>query len=206
MPTGTKGCTKCGVDKPLDDFPRSPQCTDGRAGDCRQCRSEYRREWGRKNRERSRLVNRAWYEENRERRLAAGAQWYRENSERSRANAAAWRAANPDTWRSYSRKWAKENPERAAEGAQRYRARRRGSTTLALSVDDLNDVLASGACLACGATERLTVEHLIPLARGGQHARGNLALLCLSCNSSKGSDTWTEWKYGKKPRARLVFG
>ncbi len=42
-----------------------------------------------------------------------------------------------------------------------------------------------GACQACGATTRLTLDHVKPLSRGGVHSRENVQLLCVSCNSRK---------------------
>lgn len=41
-------------------------------------------------------------------------------------------------------------------------------------------------CRYCGATENLTIEHLIPQARGGTHARSNLGISCAPCNALKG--------------------
>lgn len=40
-------------------------------------------------------------------------------------------------------------------------------------------------CQTCGTTHRLTVDHKIPLARGGTNDLENLQLLCWSCNSRK---------------------
>jgi 5-methylcytosine-specific restriction endonuclease McrA len=42
-------------------------------------------------------------------------------------------------------------------------------------------------CHLCGAGEDLTVDHIIPVARGGNHERTNLRVLCRRCNSSKGA-------------------
>jgi hypothetical protein len=39
----------------------------------------------------------------------------------------------------------------------------------------------------CGATNSLTVDHIVPLARGGTNAYENMQVLCVSCNSRKGS-------------------
>ena len=41
-------------------------------------------------------------------------------------------------------------------------------------------------CLCCGAGERLTADHVIPLACGGRNEIDNLQLLCKVCNSRKG--------------------
>ena len=42
-------------------------------------------------------------------------------------------------------------------------------------------------CDRCGATNKLTIDHIIPLARGGTNDLENLQVLCQSCNSSKGA-------------------
>lgn len=74
-----------------------------------------------------------------------------------------------------------------------------------VSADEVRRLLAR-PCMACGATERVSIEHLIPLARGGRHAIGNLAALCLPCNVSKNKLTWTEWRFSDRPGAVRAFG
>jgi 5-methylcytosine-specific restriction endonuclease McrA len=39
----------------------------------------------------------------------------------------------------------------------------------------------------CRATGDLTVDHIIPVSRGGTHAWHNLQVLCRRCNSAKGA-------------------
>lgn len=52
----------------------------------------------------------------------------------------------------------------------------------------------SRSCWAC--PERpTTIDHLIPLSRGGTNYEGNLAPACKSCNSSKGSLLIVEWRW-----------
>lgn len=36
----------------------------------------------------------------------------------------------------------------------------------------------------------LTVDHLIPLSRGGTHKRSNLVPACRDCNQQKGAHLW----------------
>lgn len=43
------------------------------------------------------------------------------------------------------------------------------------------------ACLHCGATDRLSLDHIYPHSRGGSDAPDNLQTLCRPCNSRKGS-------------------
>lgn len=41
------------------------------------------------------------------------------------------------------------------------------------------------ACARCGSTEKLAVDHVVPMARGGSDDPSNLQILCKRCNSSK---------------------
>ena len=45
------------------------------------------------------------------------------------------------------------------------------------------------ACLRCGATEWLQVDHIVPFSLGGGWTWDNLQTLCRSCNCSKGTKT-----------------
>lgn len=47
------------------------------------------------------------------------------------------------------------------------------------------DVLAGGKCAYCDSPEKLQVDHIVPLAKGGNNHRANLQALCESCNKSK---------------------
>lgn len=42
------------------------------------------------------------------------------------------------------------------------------------------------ACLHCGATDRLSLDHIYPWSLGGEDTLENLQTLCRSCNSRKG--------------------
>lgn len=44
-------------------------------------------------------------------------------------------------------------------------------------------------CFACGSTERLTRDHIIPVTKGGTNDIANIQPLCLSCNARKGNRT-----------------
>ena len=52
---------------------------------------------------------------------------------------------------------------------------------------------SNGVCVACGKSDELEVDHIIPLSRGGSNDLSNLQLLCSTCNRSKGAKTMQEW-------------
>lgn len=41
-------------------------------------------------------------------------------------------------------------------------------------------------CKKCGSTEKISIDHIIPIASGGDNSIENLQVLCVSCNSKKG--------------------
>jgi len=48
--------------------------------------------------------------------------------------------------------------------------------------------LAEGLCHYCGqkfAPDELTMDHVVPLARGGKSTRGNIVACCKACNNEK---------------------
>lgn len=43
------------------------------------------------------------------------------------------------------------------------------------------------SCIACGATENLSLDHIYPHSRGGSDEPENLQTMCRKCNSRKGA-------------------
>ena len=44
-------------------------------------------------------------------------------------------------------------------------------------------------CLSCGSGNKLTIDHVIPISKGGPNTIDNLQPLCLVCNLSKGTQS-----------------
>jgi 5-methylcytosine-specific restriction enzyme A len=56
--------------------------------------------------------------------------------------------------------------------------------------------IADGVCYYCRARvgpRRLTMDHLVPLGRGGRSVRGNVVPACLACNQRKKALVPVEW-------------
>ncbi len=43
-------------------------------------------------------------------------------------------------------------------------------------------------CRTCGSRRYLTIDHVVPLAKGGANVRANYQTLCERCNGQKGAD------------------
>ena len=57
--------------------------------------------------------------------------------------------------------------------------------------------LGQGLCHYCGARvapKELTLDHIVPLVRGGRSTRGNCVPACKECNSRKQSLLPVEWE------------
>jgi 5-methylcytosine-specific restriction endonuclease McrA len=165
-----------------------------------------------KNREQNKQQCKTWYANNQDKVKA-----YRERNkpvrrekrkpmekryrERHRVERVAYNREYRNAHREWARKcrrdWCRLNPEKAKANMHRRLARKRnapGSHT----ADDLRALYAEqcGYCAYCGIAlhDKYHVDHVQPLSRGGSNAPDNLLLTCQSCNLSKGSKTYAEWK------------
>lgn len=140
---------------------------------------------------RGRIGDTARYLKERDRRIAGARAYYYQTRERRLETSKIWREANPD--------------KRAAMGNNR-RARKYGNPGyVGVSGADWAAIKrrANGTCTYCGAlVANLVMDHVIPLARGGRHAIGNIAAACVTCNSAKTDLFVSEWRHSKMPPIR----
>ena len=111
-----------------------------------------------------------------------------------------WRERNPEKVSAGSRRWRQENPERNRE-IKRDAFHRRKARLIEAFVENVNRLVVferdDYICQICGiecstevdwpAKNFATLDHIIPLAKGGSHEYANVQLLCLRCNTSKGA-------------------
>ena len=65
-----------------------------------------------------------------------------------------------------------------------------------LTAEEWGEILATYGqrCAYCGKEDRnLTVDHVLPVSRGGSHEAGNIVPACNKCNSAKNNRTPEEW-------------
>ena len=57
--------------------------------------------------------------------------------------------------------------------------------------------LAKGICYYCGrpsSPKNLTMDHIVPVSRGGKSTKGNVAPCCKECNNAKKQLLPMEWE------------
>jgi 5-methylcytosine-specific restriction protein A len=63
-----------------------------------------------------------------------------------------------------------------------------------------NKIRNEGKCNYCGTAlepEHATLDHIVPLSRGGESVKGNIVVACKPCNTSKADLTPVELLFQK---------
>jgi len=98
--------------------------------------------------------------------------------------------AKTERGREFNRKAAKiyRQTEKGRFASLKGKYRRRNSVAGVLDRIAWADKLLAlnGECQMCGTTHKITIDHIIPLSKGGTNHIDNLQPLCHSCNASKG--------------------
>lgn len=151
-------CSRCGIVKTDANTSRMASASDGYQSHCRRCKSRY---------------GKTWRADNAAQHAARTRQWERDNPDRKRAHGRAWAAKHPDTIRAKS---------------TRRRARRAGAF-----VEEVDRLLllerGGGVCGICGGDVdplNFHLDHIVPLALGGEHSYANTQVAHPSCNARKG--------------------
>ena len=107
---------------------------------------------------------------------------------------AIYRAGDRQKFCDRAAKYHAEHPDQGRARSRRRRARIRGAT---IGFVDEAAVFACGVCYLCGLLIDMnlvwpdpmskSIDHIVPLARGGSHTMDNLAPTHLHCNLEKGA-------------------
>lgn len=160
--------------------------------------------WYRDNREQVIAKVRAYAEEHRaeisergkryaaanpEKRAANMKRWNAANRERRREYSREWHNAHPGAMKGYVRKWYVRNAARVMDKGRRRRAMLRGVTVEHVELTVLVE-RDRGRCGVCGLPVRAadaSVDHILPVSKGGAHSYANTRLAHLRCNKVRGN-------------------
>jgi 5-methylcytosine-specific restriction endonuclease McrA len=163
-----KRCCHCLEVRPLTEFSRNRSLPDGRGRECRQCVRAAARHMKDPAKQVARVQ--AWVAANKDRRVEYRRAYYRRNAEKIKATVKAYYEANPEKWKAWTQ--ARRARDRSAPGT---------ATTAQI---DARVAYYGGKCWMCGDPAD-TIDHVIPLSRGGSNWPANLRPACKSCNCSK---------------------
>lgn len=178
----TKTCGKCKEEKPLTDFNKDRNTPSGLKSSCRKCANE---------------MSRVWRENNPDKMKAAKQRWNDNNKERIREVHQAWKEENRDRVRYLHKTWREANPYKKRFWDNRAKARRFGVEHYSETEDwilERYEEIYNSPCNACGSTENIQLDHIIPWDRGGNDLADNWQPLCRFCNMSKRNKLMEEWK------------
>lgn len=188
-----KVCSKCKTWRIVERFRKRLLSLDGYNSLCRECENAKTREWRTNNKDRVRELNQQYYEANREERKAYHRQYRRDHPEYFQEKMDEFREQNPSYHRDYMREWLRDNPDKRREKDFNRRARKKGNGG-SFTVQEWEKLkqFYNYTCLRCGRSEpdtKLTVDHIVPLSKGGRNSIDNIQPLCLPCNCSKHDNT-----------------
>ncbi len=153
--------------------------------------SEYKKEWHRRNPEKYRI----WSIKQRQKWRDGKVDKVAKNAYTQR-----WRARNPDKVKQYAESyretrretaklWGKNNRDKKRVHLVNYRARKKAVGGSVTTKQWKEIVLFYGrACAICKTPEArrpLTIDHFIPIIKGGDNSPSNVWPLCLHCNCTK---------------------
>lgn len=156
--------------------------------------------WQKANKEKYHANATRWTAAHLEWRKAYEKAWRTANREKITARTMAWRAANRERWDAAAKAWHEANRPRVRTIWRNRRARTRNAAGKH-TVKQILDLLQKqqNRCAACSKSLKpgYHADHIMPLARGGSNDIGNIQLLCVACNLSKGQSDPIEWAQKK---------
>jgi 5-methylcytosine-specific restriction endonuclease McrA len=195
-----KKCSKCGKEKSHSDFYKNKSTSDGFHGQCKLCMSANKKLWLKKYPEKNRAQSKKWASENaekqREVRRKATAKYHKvhkgepEYEQKQSKYSSVSRVRRAEYNKSYMENWSKRNRELINQYSRNRRARKRAAEgTISLDVWNRALEFYGNKCLRCFTLENITLDHVIPLSKGGANKIENAQPLCFSCNAKKHTNT-----------------
>ena len=204
----SKTCHQCNQIYSLTDFHRDSTRKSGYRDKCKKCVKKDSAFYYDTNKELRLAQVKANAILNAEKRRAYQKQYVLKNRQKLRESAVKRRLNNLAATRAKSREYRKANLEKVRINEANYYARnkekviykqhkrrslKKGNASYLITAKDLRR-LKNSPCFACGSKTNLTMDHIIPIAKGGSHGIGNLMTLCRGCNGQKSARTWMEYR------------
>lgn len=98
-------------------------------------------------------------------------------------------------YNAYQLEWQKRNPQKVQVHQNRRKNRLKNSGSVGVTLEEWTTILLKfeGKCAYCG-NPGTSIDHVIPISKGGKDDSSNVVPACRRCNSSKGAKLLHEWK------------
>jgi 5-methylcytosine-specific restriction endonuclease McrA len=192
-------CTKCKQDTPLELMGKAKRSKTGYNIYCLKCIRAMSQAYRNSDPERNRNSQRKYLKNNRAKINERKKARYYTKPEELKTKAAKYRVENYERRLEVERNSRQKNKEKyrpRQNARQRVRNKILAEKKYLILDKELRKIYNS-PCFNCGSTENQSLDHIIPISRGGNHSIGNVMTLCLKCNMSKHARTITEWKHSK---------
>lgn len=182
----TATCTKCLIEKPLFEFGKNSRRKSGynvRCKDCinQECRTRFQYYYNEEYKNKKKLYRDANPDIIKAQRKRANE---RRRTDEFRERRRIHR--NLESEKARQKRWVERNREKRRMYERNRRALKRGSgKSIALKEWSALCGHYENLCACCRRMCRLTMDHIIPLSKGGTHYIENIQPLCVSCNSKK---------------------
>lgn len=192
----SKDCSNCFELKSLDSFYKCKTGRFGVEGQCKTCKLSKRKEWYKGYKERDLERSKAYYRANKKQILSRHKAWRESNIEKVLTDAKYHRDLHRDEINEYSRLHYENNKDYYTDKSKKRRA-----IKLKASIEEVNSNKVfnrdSWICQLClepvdpnlvhPDPRSKSLDHIVPLSKGGDHSYANTQLAHLVCNLSKGS-------------------
>jgi 5-methylcytosine-specific restriction endonuclease McrA len=202
----SKICSCCKESLPLSDFHKDSKSPDGSSYWCKDCSSLRRKKNREDNLDHQKNTQKVYYLNNKKSLRQSNEEWkknnpgkmleynqkYRDNHrDRVRLAVKTSKLKNPDKSKNSVKEWFANNPLKRIEYNNKRRATKAsvGGVVLSSEWESLLDKY-NHVCLRCGRDNvKLTLDHVVPISKGGRNTIDNIQPLCGKCNSFKSTKT-----------------
>jgi len=145
-------------------------------------------EWAKNNKKKLKEYHSAYHAEHKEIRNARVRKWHYNNKDRVKARSIKYHKTYRPSAATLekAKDWKAKNLEKMRMYVVRRRANKRSSSEH-YTVEQMKALRSKikNLCANCLKKKDLSIDHIVPLARGGSNAIRNIQFLCHSCNSRK---------------------
>lgn len=190
-------CTKCKLEKLLSEFNNDKKGKYGKRSLCKKCESQKRKKYYQKYAEERKAYRKQYYQENKETENRQSEKYRKSHLEKFREYDKKYRnkPAKKKMAQERKRKWYHTPRGRQLEKARKYRRRLQiKATQQPYDFEKICDKYGN-ICLRCKKKRKLTVDHVIPLSKGGHDTEQNVQPLCKHCNCIKRDKLGKEWDF-----------